>query len=150
MSPPEPPSPPSGPPLGTCGSRRNETDPAPPSPPRRFTCTSSTNDDCAIAALPRLVCAGGLRVDRNDVDELAAAALTEAHGPVALREQRVVAAAAHVLTRVEACPPLTHEDRPGAHGGARAHLHAEALGVGVAPVAGGGGTLLLRHRSCSC
>ena len=33
-SPPRPPSPPSGPPLGTCASRRNETEPSPPRPAR--------------------------------------------------------------------------------------------------------------------
>src|SRR5262245_2266145 len=130
MSPPEPPSPPSGPPLGTCGSRRNEIAPAPPSPPRRFTCTSSTNDDCAMAhTRPRssdiqphiswlsVTCSvwDGSVGGRNDVDELAAAALAEPHGPVGGRKQRVVAAAAHVLTRVETSATLTHENGAGAH-----------------------------------
>src|SRR3954451_21514779 len=165
MSPPVPPSPPSGPPVGTCGSRRNEIAPAPPSPPRRLTCTSSTNDDCAMThTRPRscdnqphiswlnVTCsmAEAGSVARNDVDELAAAALAEPHRPVGGREQRVVAAAADVLAGVEARAALAHDDGAGTNVGTRADLHPEPLGVGITAVPGGRGALLLRHGGCSC
>ena len=46
---------------------------------------------------------------------------------------------------VELRAPLTDDDRAGAHRRAVEDLHAETLSGGVTPVAGRGGTLLLRH-----
>ena len=42
-SPPRPPSPPSGPPLGTCASRRNDSEPLPPAPARTSSWARSVN-----------------------------------------------------------------------------------------------------------
>ena len=50
-----------------------------------------------------------------------------------------------LLAGVEAGAALAHDDRAGGDGGAVEHLHAEALGVGVAAVAGGAAALGLRH-----
>ena len=52
-----------------------------------------------------------LPLPRQDVDELAAAALAELHDAVGLGEQRVVAAAADVVARVELRAALAHDDR---------------------------------------
>src|SRR5581483_8882608 len=87
---------------------------------------------------------GALRLGQ-DVDELAAAAVTETDGAVGGGEQRVVAAATDVLARVEARAPLADDDRPRGHDLAAADLHPEALRGGVTPVARRRGTLLLRH-----
>src|SRR5262249_40271246 len=82
----------------------------------------------------------------QDVDDFAALALAELHLAVGEGEQRVVAAAADVLTRVHARTALADDDRAGRDRRAVERLHAEALGVGVPPVAGGAATLGLRHR----
>src|SRR5205814_1872787 len=76
------------------------------------------------------------RVPRDDVDELAAAAVTEAHDAVGLREQRVVATTPYVVARVEARAALADDDRPRGHELAAADLDPEPLCVGVPPVAG--------------
>src|SRR5690606_27188361 len=55
------------------------------------------------------------------------------------------AAAADVLTGVEAGAALAHDDRPGGHLGAVVDLDAEALAVGVAAVPGGTAALGLGH-----
>ena len=81
----------------------------------------------------------------DDVDELAAAATAELHHAVGGGEQGVVTAAADVLAGVELRAALADDDRAGADRGSRVHLHAESLRGGVAAVAGGRGTLLLRH-----
>src|ERR1700746_1436165 len=60
-------------------------------------------------------------------------------------EQRVVAAPADVVAGVELGAPLADDDRAGAHGRAVEDLDTEPLGGRVTPVAGRGGTILLRH-----
>src|SRR5204863_6683658 len=82
---------------------------------------------------------------RQHVDEPATPPAAELHQTVGGGEQRVVAAPADVVAGVELRAPLADDDRAGAHGGAVEDLHAQALGRGVTPVAGGTGTLLLRH-----
>ena len=71
-----------------------------------------------------------------DVDDLAAAACTELHCAVGEREQRVVATDADVAAGVELGAALTNDDGAGVDLAAAEDLHAEALRVGVAPVAG--------------
>ena len=69
------------------------------------------------------------------------------HGAGACGEDRVVAAQTHALTGLEARAALAHDDLPAGHGLAGEHLYAEALGVGVAPVAARSEALLMRHPS---
>ena len=68
------------------------------------------------------------------IDDLAALARAELHRTVGQREQRVVAATPDVLARVELGAALAHDDGAGGHGLAVEHLHAEALGIGIAAV----------------
>src|SRR5438132_2155433 len=141
-SPPLPPSPPSGPPRSTYGSRRKATAPAPPSPPRRLTIASSVKSDIGGSVYP-----DGARalLPWQDVDEAAAPAGAELDLAGGGGEERVVAAPADIVAGVELGAPLTDDDRASGHGGAVEDLHAEPLGRGVTAVAGGTGTLLLRH-----
>src|SRR6185369_3694361 len=89
----------------------------------------------------------GRSSDGVDVHELAALAVAELDDAVGGREQRVVATLADVLAGVELRAALAHDDGAGPDRCARVDLHAESLGRGVTPVAGGRGTLLLRHGS---
>jgi hypothetical protein len=82
---------------------------------------------------------------KDDVDELAAAAGTEFHDAVRLGEQRVVLTQPDVVPGVKTRPALAHDDRARGDDFAAVTLDAEALGVGVAAVARGCGTLLFRH-----
>src|SRR5690606_35909416 len=82
----------------------------------------------------------------KDADRLAAAAAAELDGAVDEAEQRVVLALADVLAGVELRAALTDEDGSGGDLGAAEHLHAEALRVRVATVAGGTATFGLGHR----
>src|SRR5213076_872452 len=61
------------------------------------------------------------------------------------REQRVVAAQAHVLARVELRAALAHDDVPGLDGLATIDLHAQVLRVRIAAVAGGTACLFVCH-----
>src|SRR5262249_48103530 len=63
-----------------------------------------------------------------------------------LGEERVVLPAADVIAREELRAALPHDDRAAGHDLAREDLHAEALGIRVASVAGGTLTLLVCHR----
>ncbi len=72
-------------------------------------------------------------------------ALDELNGAVSECEQRVVLADAHVVTRGEVGAALANDDLTGLDGLAAIDLDAEALGVGVAPVARGTETLLMCH-----
>src|SRR4051812_18713952 len=130
-SPPLPPSPPSGPPLGTWASRRNATVPAPPSPALTGRPHSSTNPDTRCQVRER-----GVSVRREYVDVLAATPLRELHRPRRHREEGVVAAPSDVLAGVEPGAALAHDDGAGVDDRAVEHLDAEALGVGIAAVAG--------------
>src|SRR6266508_3039770 len=75
-------------------------------------------------------------VGGEDVDDLAPLALAELDRAVSGREERVVATDADVAARVNLGAALADDD--GASGDLRAveHLDAQALGVGVATVAG--------------
>jgi hypothetical protein len=61
--------------------------------------------------------------------------------------QRVVAAHTDALAGLEATAALAHDDLAAGDGLAGEHLHAEALGVRVAAVAGGAEALLMCHES---
>src|SRR5438309_1278633 len=88
---------------------------------------------------------GKLVRDGKNVDDLAAAPLTEFHGPGGRGEQGVVAAPPDVLARMEAGASLAHDDGARVHDRAVEHLDAEALGVRIPAVAGGTTTLGLGH-----
>src|SRR3954466_9312007 len=81
----------------------------------------------------------------NDVHDAAAPATRELDGARRFGEQRVVLADAHALARPEARAALADDDLAAGHGLAGEDLHAEALGVGVAAVAGGAEALLVCH-----
>src|SRR5438552_4107593 len=88
----------------------------------------------------------GLAGGGVDGDDPAAIALPEHNRATGGGEQGVVAAAADVVAGVELGTALAHDDRPGRHRLAAETLDAEALGRGVAPVAGRSPTFSLRHR----
>src|SRR5215210_1707930 len=159
-SPPWPPLPPSGPPSGLNFSRCTDATPLPPLPAATCRRTWSTNvvttasSGCcqSVEGGPEIrpalddVCGPDLLGERrNDVDDPAAPAGPELDGPRAEREQGVVTAAADVQPRVEVGAPLAHDDLAGVHLLAAEALDAEALRVGVAPVAGGRRALLVSH-----
>src|SRR3954454_47030 len=85
---------------------------------------------------------GGGGLDR---DHATPATLAELHDPGPLGEDRVVLADAHALARVELRAALADDDLASRDGLAGEHLHAEALGVRVAPVAAGAEPLLMSH-----
>ena len=86
---------------------------------------------------------------RDDVDDPAAAAGAELDRAGDEREQRVVAATADAVAGVEVGAALADDDLAGVDDLAAEALDAEALGVGVATVAGGGRALLVCHGSAS-
>src|SRR5207244_4134841 len=71
----------------------------------------------------------------------------ELHAAGARREDRVVLADPDAVARLEAGAALAHDDLAAAHGLAGEHLHAEALGLRVAPVAARAEPLLMSHPS---
>src|SRR4051794_1202210 len=81
----------------------------------------------------------------RDRDDAAAAAGRELHRARGAGEQRVVAAHADALAGLEAAAALADDDLAAGHGLAGEDLHAEALGVRVAAVAGGAEALLVCH-----
>ena len=105
---------------------------------------SGHNPDVGDGARYRFRLDGG-----DDVDRLAAPLAAEFHRTGDQREQGVGLAAADPLARVELGATLTHEDRAGRDGAATEGLHAEALGVRVATVAGAGRTLRVCHGCVS-
>src|SRR5690606_30245068 len=164
-SPPRPPSPPSGPPSGLNFSRWMEAQPFPPSPALTCRITWSTKSGmrsfsstgprtgplCTPARLGseerrRGGSAGdpSLASTRADGDLLRDG--DDAHGPATAlgaeldvtggqREQRVVAAAADVVTRVEVGAALADDDLTGVDQLAAEPLDAQALCIRVAAVA---------------
>ncbi len=54
--------------------------------------------------------------------------------PCRQREERIIAAPAHVETRVEPRAPLAHDDCPGIHQLATEALKTETLRIGITPV----------------
>src|SRR5207247_8997959 len=70
----------------------------------------------------------------DDRDEPTLATCPEDDAPVALGEDRVVAAEARAWARAEARPALADDARPRGHALAVEHLDAEHLGRRVAPV----------------
>src|SRR5262249_24525992 len=97
------------------------------------------------------VCGSGLYgltslFQRLDGDDAAAGAVVrELHDAVALRKERVVLAAADVEARTEAETALAHEDRSAGDDVAVEALHAEALRIAVASVAGTALSLFVSH-----
>src|SRR4051812_21716521 len=89
--------------------------------------------------------AGGLLAGGEDGDDASAPAVLELDRPGTCREDRVVLPDADALARLEAGAALAHDDLAAGHGLAREDLHAEALGVRVAPVAAGAEPLLVSH-----
>ena len=88
------------------------------------------------------VCSG---LDGRDGDGLASPSRAEGDRTGVEREQRVVAAATDAQTRVEVGAALTDDDLAGLDDLAAEALHAEALRVRVATVAGRRGALLVCH-----
>src|ERR1700712_6042565 len=80
---------------------------------------------------------GVLSLGGGDGDGLASPPHAEGDRAGVEREQRVIAAPADAETRVEVGAALADDDLPGLHDLTPEPLHAEALGVGVAAVAGG-------------
>src|SRR3954451_10567810 len=146
-SPPRPPLPPSGPPSGLNFSRCTEAQPWPPLPPA--TCSTARSTKVAAMQVSRgrrvETASGGLRLARDDRDDAAAAQVTELDGAGGGREQRVVAAPADVEARMEVGAALPDEDLAGLDDLAAEPLHTQPLRVGVTPVAGGRGALLVCH-----
>ena len=84
---------------------------------------------------------------RDDADDPAPAPDAELDGARCGGEQRVVAATPDVVAGMEMGPALPDDDLACLDDLAAVPLDAQALGVGVAPVPGGRGTLLVSHRS---
>src|ERR1700733_1474222 len=79
----------------------------------------------------------GLGGQRIDADELAEAAAIAKHDDTGnLGKERIVLAAADVLARLEGGAALPHQNRSSGHGFSAESLHAQALGIGIAPVFG--------------
>ena len=73
------------------------------------------------------------------------ALVVEVHDPVDLREQGIVLGAADVQSRLQRRAALPDEDRTARHELAGKTLHAEALAVAIAPVAGRTLTFFVCH-----
>ena len=84
---------------------------------------------------------------RDDVDDAATPAAAELDRAGDEGEQGVVTAATDVQAGVEVGAALADDDLAGVDDLAAEALDAEPLRVGVAPVAGGRGALLVSHRS---
>src|SRR5438552_13608050 len=72
-------------------------------------------------------------------------AVAERDATVGKREQGVILADADVVARVPFRAALAHDDVAGAHGLAAELLHAEALALAVAAVAGRAACFLMCH-----
>src|SRR4051794_31946384 len=83
----------------------------------------------------------------RDRDDAVAAAGRELHRARGAGVQRVVAAHADALAGLEAAAALADDDLAAGDGLAGEHLHAEALRVRVAAVAGRAEALLVCHYS---
>src|SRR4029453_7697998 len=81
----------------------------------------------------------------RDRDEAPIARATELDGAVSEREDRVVAAEAGARAGPELCPALADDDHSRLPGLAPDTLHAESLRLGVATVARGAESFLVRH-----
>src|SRR5262245_10443637 len=136
-SPPRPPSPPSGPPFGTFASRRKLSAPSPPRPASTWRRARSENGDSRT-----LRTSVGIRAD-GDVPPVAAR--PELDLTVARGEDRVVAADTRTRAGAEPAAALADEDHARLDLFAGEDLDAEALGLGVPPVAGRSETFLVRH-----
>src|SRR5207302_6850080 len=101
-------------------------------------------DSCAVEEHRPLSDGSGWLLGQH-ADVAAAVAAAELDHAVGGRKQRVVAAEAGTVAGVELGAALANDDRAGGHRLARKHLHAEPLGVGVAPVLGRPKSLLMRH-----
>ena len=167
-SPPRPPLPPSGPPSGLNFSRWIEAQPCPPSPAVTCSTTRSTKVPSvdlqaavlrtdARRAVPRTGCRPPRRCMRSRVRRTRRPSGTmlttrrprrvpNSTVPADEREQRVVVATADTGAGVEVGAALANDDLAGVDELTTEALDAEALGVGVAAVAGRTGALLVCHR----
>lgn len=82
---------------------------------------------------------------RDDIDDPPAAMRAEFNNARSEREQRVIATASDVAAGMEVCAALANDDLPGVHSLAAKTLHAQALRIGIAPVARTRSTLFMRH-----
>ena len=82
----------------------------------------------------------------HDGDDAAAAAFAEVDRARGAGVDRVVLADADAVARLEAGAALAHDDLAAGDGLAGEDLHAEALGVRVAAVAGGAEAFLMCHE----
>src|SRR5690606_34123586 len=98
--------------------------------------TRNGRDSMGVPAVALCSMLSASGVDGKDADRLAAPHLPELDLAVDKAEQGVVLALADVLARVELRAALAHEDRSGGDLAASEGLHAEALSVGIATVAG--------------
>jgi hypothetical protein len=87
-----------------------------------------------LAPVEKLVVVGQLLRRNHDVDDLAAALLTELDCTGSEGEQRVVAATANVGAGVEVGAALAKDDLARLDDLAAEALNAEVLGVGIATV----------------
>ena len=81
----------------------------------------------------------------DDGHEAPAPGASELHDAGRPSEQRVVATPADAVPRMDPGSSLTHQDGSGGNGLSGEGLDSKALGLGVSPVAGCGGTLLVSH-----
>src|SRR6202034_92813 len=136
-SPPRPPSPPLGPPRGTNFSRRNARQPLPPSPAFTRIRTSSMNMGVGLGLFSRRVPIAGELFARFYTDELAEAAAIAKHDNAEnFRKQGIVLAAPNVLAGLVGGATLPHQNGAAGHGFAAKGLHAQPLGIRIAPVLG--------------
>src|SRR5207302_5090761 len=149
--PPRPPSPPSGPPRGTYFSRRNEATPSPPLPACTSIFASSMNFMALKMKKPHRRRQGfserGSGLRRYDAHGLARVLAFHRIQHLAgdAREERVVAPHADVGAGMHLRAALAHEDLPGVDALAAEGLDAEALGLGIAPVARAAACFLVGH-----
>src|SRR5215469_16880343 len=150
---PRPPRPPSAPPSGLNFSRWIEAQPFPPWPACTRSVTRSANSATVVPSFSHRKGGPGCparlrgcvaprralrrRLGGDDAHGPAAAERAELHRPADQREQRVVAAAADALARVEVRTVLADDDLARVHQLAAVALDAEALGLRVAAVTAG-------------
>src|SRR6185312_12715154 len=83
-----------------------------------------------------------------DIKALLSALLLEHDLAILEREQGVVGARAHIVTRAHRCAALANDDVPGQDALAAEDFHAQSLGVGIAAVLGTAACLFMCHE-CS-
>jgi len=69
----------------------------------------------------------------------------ELNYPGDLCEERIVFTETHVLSGIDARPPLTHDDTAGQNGFTPVRFNAQSLTVRIATVTGAADTLFMSH-----